>query len=91
MLEHIPLSKLVKIGYVVADLDGCEGGDFIRSICETVGMVHYSNAGEEGAVALVYALLEREIRITLEMATSPDSDNFGFEEEYVKETPKTYS
>lgn len=79
------LTKRVKIARIWAELDGCEGGDLLNTMCDLIEMAHYSNALAELAIRNeLLDLIELEIGAMESMAQDPDE--FGFDEDMIAET-----
>lgn len=74
-----------KVARIWADLDGCEGGDLLRALADTLEMAHYSYASEEQLKALLIRAIGYEVNEMRTMATSEDPDEYGYDPEQVEQ------
>lgn len=75
---------LVEEARIWAQIDGCEGGDLLVALASALEMAHYSYADQEKLEARLMKAITSEIREHRKMATGPDSDAYGYEEEDVQ-------
>lgn len=75
--------RLISEAAIWANLDGCEGADFLGSLCDALSMVHYSYAKEPGAEYLLQLAIMNEIEAHKDMALGPCPGDFGYDEESV--------
>lgn len=78
MDKYIYADALAEELQVWAYLDGCEGGDLLRSLASTIGMAHYSYVDEDEFLAKLAQLAIVEIdQHASNVANEDEASYFG--------------
>lgn len=74
--------QTIKLARLLADFDGCEGGDFLRMLCD---VVEYAEDGRgyaysEETEAAILKAIEHEISAHKKMIYGPDPAAYGYDD-----------